>query len=601
VYQADPTSAAASELGSPRPGLPVDPHRVWRALRRGKSLLGASLLLGALGGAAAAKLLVVRTYQASAVLLWEGSTTGDDAASGKDLRSIAESVKITDNLAAVRELLDEPTTLSALGRRLEVKTTKDTNLLQIVASGEASDEATRLAQTTVDVFLARREELERQRLEEDLRRHDVNLDAAEAALETTRRSFDSFRREHGLLDLPVERQAALDLAARLRSEADLALAMADGSRARVDTFLDATRGQSAVAVLAEKELRPGQKRLAEARAELAALSGSLDASHPKLQALGAEVDALAREEGATSSVAKSERTIGRNPHWEALQEGLAEAEAARRDAETRRATYATLAKKAEEQTARLTQSEGAAARLLSSVKVGERRVAELQTLRAVAADAVRTPHSGFRLLAPPRTPDLPTKSARRIVAILGPIVALVVAAVALVLRELGRLRVATTREAAFWSGAPVLGATLACDGAAADDLAEELLCSTPASAPILVLGVDEASSRAAGELLEAVRRVSGVPPRDDQDDRIRWVTPAQPLSRAARRRAARESGRVLVVATSDTTRLFDLRDFVEPLAKVSRVGVVLADVGNDFAQLPDQVGDVESFARAATK
>ena len=600
MYQADPTSAAAREPGTSRPGLPVDPHRVWRALRRGRSVLGASLVLGALGGAAAAKFLVARTYQASAVLLWEGSTTGDDAGSGKDLRSIAESVKITDNLAAVREILDEPTTLSALGRRVEVKTAKDTNLLQIVASGEASDEATRLAQTTVDVFLARREELERQRLEEELKRHQLNLEAAEAGLVTTRQTFDSFRREHRLLDLPVEREAALDLAARLRSEADLALAMADGSRARVDTFLDATLGLSAVAVLAEKELRPGQKRLAEARTELAAMSGSLDASHPKRQALSAEVEALSREEATTISVAKSERTIGRNPHWEALQEGLAEAEAARRDAETRRATYANLAKKADEQTSRLTQNEGAAARLLSAVKVGERHVAELQTLRAVAADAVRSPHSGFRLLAPPRAPDLPTKSARRVVAILGPIVALIVAALTLLLRELGRLRIVTSREAAFWSGAPVLGATLTSDGATADDLAEELLCLTPASEPVLVLGVDEVSARAARELVASVRRVSGVPTRDEADDRVRWVTLPQSLSRSARRRAAREAGRVIVIVTSEATRIFDLESFVEPLAKVSRVGVVLAGVGNDFAQLPDQVGEVESFTRATT-
>lgn len=600
MYQADPTSASATEPSVSRPGLPVDPQRVWRTLRRGKRVLGVSLVLGALSGAAAAKFLVARTYQASAVLLWEGPASGADAGSDKDLRSIAESVKITDNLAAVRELLDEPTTLSTLGRRLEVKTTKDTNLLQIVASGEASEEATRLAQTTVDVFLARREEQERQRLEDERQRHHVNLQAAELALESTRQTFDSFRREHGLLDLPVERQSALDLAARLRSEADLALAVADGSRARVDTFLDATRGQSAIAVLAEKELRPGQKRLAEARAELAALSGSLDVEHPKRQALSAEVEALSQEEAASSSVAKSERTIGRNPHWEALQEGLAEAEAARRDAETRRSTYAALAKKADEQTTRLTQNEGTAARLLSAVKVGERHVAELQTLHAVAADAVRTPHSGFRLLASPRAPDLPTKSSRRLVAILGPIVALAFAALALLLQEFARLRVVTTREAAFWSGVPVVGTMLSTDSTKAQDLAEELLCAISASEPVLVLGVDEVSARAAAQLVESVRRVSTVPTRDEANARVRWSTTTQSLSRSARRRAAREASRVIVVVTSEESRSFDLKAFVEPLAKISRVGVVLAGVGNDFAELPDQVGEVESFTRATT-
>jgi len=585
--QADPTEERPSASGVG--GLPVDPRRLIVAVARAHRVLLALLVAGAVVGAVAAKTVAPRRYDAFAVLAWERSVTANavDMGADRELKTLAESVKLPENLSAVRERLALGTTLEGLGRAVEVKTGRDSNLLTIAAASDDPEQAAALAGAVVEVFLEHRVAVERKRSEEELARLEANALAAQSELDTERRAFDAFRSEHGILDLSIERQAALDHAGRLRAEADLARAEAEGQRARIRIFVDAARDQSPIALLAEKEFHPDQKRLAEARAELAALQGRLAPDHPKVASLSAEIESLAKRAGSKDFIARSERTVGRNPQWEAIQLNLAEAKAGELQAGTREDSYEQLAKNADEQVTKLTRVEGEVARLQGRVKVAERHLTELQALASVARDVARSPAPGFRVLTAPRAPDLPTSSSRKLVVLATPLVALLLGVVWAIGRELARGRISSSRELAFWSGAPVVAVSPwpKSDEAALETLAFDLVDVLGEDPDVVWLPADAASFGCTRRIAAEVHASSlalGEPCIVED--------PSAPRNR----RLVRHASQVVIVATSGASSALELRARFGGLAHPA-VAAVLIGADAALGSMPDRVGDVASF------
>jgi uncharacterized protein involved in exopolysaccharide biosynthesis len=574
-------------------GIPVDPRRIVAVIAAKRRLLLALLLLGALLGAALAKTVVPRRYDAFAVLAWERTVTANavDVGADRELKTLAESVKLPENLSTVRERLGLGTTLERLGRSVEVKTGRDSNLLTIAAASDDPAAAAALAQAVVDVFLDHRVEVERKRSEEEVARLEANARAAQDELDRERRAFDAFRSEHGILDLSIERQAALDHAGRLRAEADLARAEAEGQRARMRIFVDAARDQSPIALLAEKEFHPDQTRLAEARAELAALEGRLAPDHPKVASLTAEVEALAKRAGSKEFVARSERTVGRNPQWEAIQLELAEAKAGELQAGTRESSYEELAKRADDQVLRLTRVEGEVARLHNRVKVAERHLTELQALASAAKDVARAPAPGFRVLTSPRPPDLPTSSSRKLVALGTPVIAVLLGLVWVVVRELARGRIVSSRELAFWTGVPVVAVSPwpKADEAALETTAFDLVDVLGEDPDVVWLPADEASLAATRALAAEVHASSfalGEPCIVDD--------PRLPRNR----RLVRHAAQAVIVATAGRSSAFALRERFAGLGHPA-VAAVLLGADAEVGPMPDRVGDVSAFSAHA--
>ena len=90
------------ENRSGRPGLPIDPLRVWNVLRNRWHLIVIAGVVGAFLGAAIAKKFVGHTYVASGIITWN---VNNEEYEPERREAIVESILLGSNLEKVHELM----------------------------------------------------------------------------------------------------------------------------------------------------------------------------------------------------------------------------------------------------------------------------------------------------------------------------------------------------------------------------------------------------------------------------------------------------------------------------------------------------------------
>jgi uncharacterized protein involved in exopolysaccharide biosynthesis len=573
-------------------GLPVAPQRVALALKQRWRVLVACTAAAAALGAVAAKTIVPREFTATTVLSWEPAVGTQDAA--RELRSLVDAVELPDNLALVRERTALPLTLEAVGSSVTVATSAASNVISIVGTADAPEDAARIAEATAEVFLADRVRVARAQLGEKLSHLDDDAKAARNSVDLAHSAYDVFRTEEGLADPAAETLAAIEHTSRLRTEADLSRAALDSESARARSLAGAADTRPERTVLAQKEVRPVAEKLAVERTELAARRARLSEDHPQVAALAAEVESLERR-GTTKDAAIAERTVGQDPTRAALDQELARTRAEVEASRTRGTAYASLLATAEARLERLSGLSHRAAALTADIRSAESHLAEVETERARTRDAFRAPPTGFRVIAHAIVPSLPSSSLRRPVAALSPLLGLLIGLVLALVRSPRLFRVATATELCFWGRAPVLASSSwPAEAPALELLVQDLSESLPAEGLLLVLGLD-AEGTALAERLGA--ELLGVSARDvcvsSADTR------GSVLAVATLRRRARAAARVLVVARAEAHAGLSLWSLGARLGRSDGLGFVLTGVGPELATLSDRVGDLARF-RAAT-
>jgi uncharacterized protein involved in exopolysaccharide biosynthesis len=413
-------------------GLPVAPQRVALALKQRWRVLVACTAAAAALGAVAAKTIVPREFTATTVLSWEPAVGTQDAA--RELRSLVDAVELPDNLALVRERTALPLTLEAVGSSVTVATSAASNVISIVGTADAPEDAARIAEATAEVFLADRVRVARAQLGEKLSHLDDDAKAARNSVDLAHSAYDVFRTEEGLADPAAETLAAIEHTSRLRTEADLSRAALDSESARARSLAGAADTRPERTVLAQKEVRPVAEKLAVERTELAARRARLSEDHPQVAALAAEVESLERR-GTTKDAAIAERTVGQDPTRAALDQELARTRAEVEASRTRGTAYASLLATAEARLERLSGLSHRAAALTADIRSAESHLAEVETERARTRDAFRAPPTGFRVIAHAIVPSLPSSSLRRPVAALSPLLGLLIGLVLALVRS----------------------------------------------------------------------------------------------------------------------------------------------------------------------
>ncbi|WP_437681776.1 GumC family protein [Sorangium sp. So ce131] len=573
----------------------IDPLRVLGALRRRARVIALVAIASGVAGAVIAKTLVKREYEAGVVLLWEQAVGRDEVA--HELQTVLDSVKIPKNLEKVRERLGVPTAIELLGQRVSTVSSNESKVVTIKARADDPELAARFTNTVVEVFFENRVENERDRLSEQISKQTAAVSAARDAIAKARKAYDDFRNQHGIADLPVETQAAIELAARIRTEGELARVEIEAEEARLEALRKAAAKESPTAVLSESEVLPDAQKLAQARTELVALKAQLSPDHPRVQALEAQVASLEQRVAESPPPTTAGRIVGRNPQWDTAREGLTHAAAQRDAALKKKATYAELTTAAQTMIAKLSQIEGEASALLSALHLAEQQLAERQERLARLEDAARSPNVGFRVLSPARVPTLPVKSRRALVAIMAPILGLLAAAMAVLARAVWGLRAHVGTELAFWGRGPVVAtSTWPRDPEALDDLVADLGDAwRGSSGTTLVAGFGEAEARHVGPLLERLARVPAAPgPSPGPQLRALEIDQALP----ALRRAARRAARVLVLVEAGKRSGPDLVGLATRLGRSDGIGFVLLGIAPELVALPDHIGDTRGFWRA---
>jgi hypothetical protein len=499
-----------------------------------------------------------------------------------------------------------------------VSTSIDTNNIGIDATWPTAEGAADVINVLIDVFLEARKQAIRTRLQ-----NAVTL-AREAEVEAATRqqqavnAYDEFRKQAGFNDLSQERQVAINQYAELMAKADSARSLAGAAKHELDSLRGGSEpsGNSGPSTpLSEIDIKQAQAdsaRLPQVRLELEAAKRQYSEDHPNVRRLEAEMNALEARVRARGSdpVRKRERF-----------------EAAARASEAKQRAVEEYQAQLKGRLDKLSAAEGKAAVLLGELKVAdEAREAARQAL--VAAEiAASQPPTQLRVQERAEPPEYALKSPRKRIAIATPILFALLTALGSVLWSFRKLDVRTPKEAAFWSGVPVIGAsTWPRDPDMLPSLMHDLDDFAPhAEGVTLIVGLSLSEAHLARKVAEwdGHRNVKGIddparmlmagpsgslfplapqgsapPPSGSSRDpahQMQILTLTGPVPAQALRRAARMADRVLIVVTSGKHSVMQMLKIKSRLGRDRGIGLLLVGLEKDFALVRDRVGDVSQF------
>jgi uncharacterized protein involved in exopolysaccharide biosynthesis len=587
----DPAASGIGFERSPKkaPGfrpLAVDPRRLAMAFVGRRRIVLISALLAAGIAVATAKLVVTPEYQARCALEWDRPAGADP--SGRELRTVVDGAKVSATVSRVRAELGLDATLEEIASRIELHTREQSNVVAVVVRADASEQAVDLASSFVEAFLEHRRQVDGARHEGRAAEIEANLREARAALEETRARWLAFRRKHGIVDLEGETQVAIEQAALLRAQAESAQAEARAHGAKMGVLRSAAQQQGETTVLSEKQVRPEAVKLAERRAELVATGAKLTELHPRVRRLEAEVDALEDHVTGEAPSEVAERTVGRNPQWDVIQQQLTSTLARRAAAAQKEESFRELSHGARARLDELAEVRHEAHVLTADLDRAEQRATQLTDALAAAEDSARNASSGLRLLDAPVADPFPVRSLRRPIAFGITMLGILLSALFVLLRELRGGRIRTASELAFWSGVPVVLASRwpEVSGGRRDVVHAVRSVVPPDGGTVLLVGWDDEERRWARLIARQLRCT-----RTSQSEiRVRCASPVWDSARV--RRAARRATVVLAVVAADRHGAWKLLGLRGLLGRSAGVGSILLGVGAELDSLPDQAGAV---------
>ena len=408
---------APAQDGPPpaRAGLPVEPRRIVRAIGQARWTILSIAVAAALVGAVVGRFVLKKTYVATATLLWEppAAAKSDPA---RELGTISASAKLPANLRTIRERLHANKTLEALAKSIDVTVAESSMLVTFTTKDNGRDESAAMANATIDVFLDAQKDVAKKRLEEIAVSLRKSLGGAETILTDARSRYDQFRKDKHIGDLSIEKQHAIESAARARASLDETKVALSDANAR-EAALKSSRDKAPSSVVTMRnEAHLDAAKLADLEVQLAQARAIHTDEHPIVIALQAQVRALkAQPAGAASAV--TGESIGRSVVHDTLSLELAQSEALRKATQERQKALEALSRETDERAAKLTEVEGEAARMLADVQVAEHHVSELLKQLASAEDDVRGATSGFQIVSRAEAPEHSERGMGRVVAI----------------------------------------------------------------------------------------------------------------------------------------------------------------------------------------
>jgi uncharacterized protein involved in exopolysaccharide biosynthesis len=493
-----------------RPGKPIEPARVLRAVRRGRWWLLGAATIGVIAGVVVAKLVMKHSYEASASLRFEGVAGLDDESademrdSRRDLPSRMESLRRESVLREVRSQMGmDPVPLNTMQRLFDNTQDAESGLVTITARSETPEGAAEFANTIVEVFVAHERGRRREEIEVAIGSLTERMRAAEAELGLSRARYDAFRTEHGVTDLTTEQESALSQAADLRAQADLAVAEIASLEARVRELREEVRRQPRMQVVSSSSESVDQQELARAEAHAQQLRGQLSEDHPRLQVAERQVRALRARVSSGASTKVGSVSMGASTTHETAATALATASADLEGARQRSVQLARLAEEAQQRVESFSAIEGDAAALLADVQVKQTLLNNLQNNRARLTNMLENPDAGFRVIAEATPPESAVPSRRKYYVAAGlPVGLVLLVLIGLLGRELRGLKLHTASEIAYWGNGAVVGTTTwPRDPKASGDLVADLDDYVPeAKGTLLIVGASEHETPLASEL-----------------------------------------------------------------------------------------------------
>ena len=443
--------------GPRRPGLPVEPRRVWRiVVEYRKQLLIAFLSACVL--AFLASFVVPREYESFAQLLYEGTPRLVRQGGDPSPDAFVESATAPGRLRQVRDRLGWDVPVEQLEGSVSARLDGESSM-RIAAEASNAEDAQALAQAVLDVFLSEQARFNAQRLQRLAVENDGALDRAKERRDKATDAYEAFRRESGKSDLIQRQEELLRRAAELRSSADEAAVEVASQQARIAELEKAQKELPRQIVASARKGSPIDTPLAQARSELAAARASLSEQHPRVQALKERVASLQAQRRAEKSEL-GEQTLQSNPARASVDQQIATSRAALAAARERESALRALLAGIMAEAEAIAPEEAEARRILGELEAADERVDELTQRAATLRDAAQTPMTGFRVLSLPMVPEDSRASSKYLVLLVAlPFLAVLIFGFGLIVRRLRGLTAEAPREVAWWGNGPVLGTT----------------------------------------------------------------------------------------------------------------------------------------------
>ncbi len=624
-------------------GSPIDPRRVVRSLLGARWILLGAIVLGGLIGLPVAKFVIQHEFKATAMLQYEGTPpiegVSEETTDEQNLGAKLQTIFIDSVLGDIRNRMGIEDPNFVLAQRIHAEADQ-AQVVRITGSATSAADASRLANMTSAAFRDHQLAAQRGRVQEAIDGLQQRISAADAAAETARTAYDNFRNQHGVADLSTEQEQAIEQAADVRAQRDRKESEVRALEARIETLQTTLRSTPRTVTMTSTMASGEAGELSRLRGELRTARASLSDDHPRVQALRRQIQQLEARvnsgEGTTMSTSSS--TNSRYTQIEsALMTARADLSAARQALEG----LTTQAQQAQERVSQFSNIEGDATQLLAEVRVNEQLLTELHTQKARMEDTLRNATHGFVVVSDATPPEFAEKSKKKLLVAVGiPLALLFLALLFVIGRELKGMRIHTPREAAFWGRSPVVGMSIwPRDDQGIDELIADMDDFVPdAQGQMLVLGITENETPQAMQFAARLNSdwfdttVVGGSLFDGPVEQEYPSLPAPgsnaiapydpggglgavqhqldpvgvPMSMRveawegatagpALRRAARLADRVCVIVRAQQTSGMLLKKLHSRLGRADGVGIVLVNVADQYADLPDRVGPVERF------
>jgi len=441
-----------------RPGLPVEPRRLWWLLAEHRTLLVRAFVAAALVALVGFFLLPAR-YKSSAQLLYEGIPLLDPDERAQTPDAFVHSALALSRLREVRERLGWSVTLEDLRSQVTVELEASTSM-RIVGKAGSAEDALALTQAVVEAFLAGQRDFNQKRLERLGAENELALQHARESRERALEAYEAFREKSGEPNVLEVQESLLARFNDVRAQAEEAAVEAAAQKARIEELEQAQRELPRQIVSSARVGSPVDTPLARARAELAEARASLSEEHPRVQALRERVASLQAQRG-NEAAELGEQTVTANPARASVDQQIATARAALAAAQERESAFRVLLSSIKEEAGSLAPEEAETRQIVRELEVANERLEELNRQAASIRDASVRPLTGFRVLS---APTLPEESKRSGVHILGvamlPVLTVLIFALVIIGRRLRTLTVEAPREVAWWGNGPVLGTSV---------------------------------------------------------------------------------------------------------------------------------------------
>jgi len=637
-------------------GVPLDPYRIMRVLL----MRPRPLLLAALAGIALALLastLLPQKYLATSTLKYTDMTDQGQGIEAR-ARALSAAVDASHDINVLRDIGRRigGESSGSVAARMETIPDVDLAVLRVRSWGASPAAAAHLANEAGAAIIARLADGERRAARAEATAIESRLENQSQELEQAQSAYDVFRREHGIADLATERTQQIDSAANLRSQHDLAVADIDSLVARVTQLRRDLATAPRMVASSASSTSLDQQQLARLEGQLITARGTYSDEHPAVRSLAMQVDSLRRRIASGQSSSSTQVTMGASSQYQMLQSSLAAAEAELAAARQRSTSIDELAHSAASRVTAFSAIEGEATQLLSAVRTQETLVEELHNRRARLESKLHNPDARFAAIAPATLPTGPEPATKKKIAIFAlPFIVFFGVAFALIARDIGRGRMRTPSEIAYWSKLPVIaasdwprnlrglddivadmddwsghanGLTLLVPASereahAAATLADRLddgwALAEPPTEPKSHVGPQPTPPRAGRAAQRPISTIVVTPPPADSrpsstalvrtarepvsmqlyDPNQRLVTAWTGGLRGPKlRREARLASRVAVVVSSGFVTIPELVKLRTRLGRDHGVGIMVVDLQPEYLSLPDRVGPVDAFWHA---